>query len=279
MNNVTGRLKHYRGSLAVMITSLLLLSACASKPVSPDGAIAARDKLTELQNDAELASRARTEIREAEQAVQLAEKPLPTSEDALAAHRVYMADRQVDIARAKATTKLAEDQRGQLGEQRSDARLEARTREADKAHAAAAKARTSEADMQRRLDELQAKETERGMVVTLGDVLFDTGSAQLRNSANNNLDKLVSFLDKYQDQRVLIEGHTDNVGGADYNQSLSLQRAESVKKYLTLRGTASRRLTTSGMGMQRAIANNDTATGRQQNRRVEVVIESQSESQ
>lgn len=278
MKKLTEGQRHAGSTFAALIASLLLLSACATKPVSPDGVIEVRSKLTALQSDAELSSRARAEIRKAEQAVQLAEKPLRASEDALAAHRVYMADRQVEIARARAATKLAEDQRSEMAEQRNDAQLTARTREADKAHANAAQARRSEADMQRRLDELQAKKTDRGMVVTLGDVLFDTGSAQLRGSASTNLDKLVSFLDQYPDQRVLIEGHTDNVGNADYNQRLSLQRAESVKQYLTQRGTASRRLSVSGQGMQRSIASNNTATGRQQNRRVEVVIESESES-
>ncbi|MBZ2190554.1 OmpA family protein [Alcanivorax sp. JB21] len=273
MNALTGRQKTFAGALPALAVSLLLLSACASQPTSPDGSIEVRNKLTALQNDPELSERARVELREAEQAVQLAERPLPDSEKALASHRIYMADRRVEIARATAATKLAEDQRAELGEQRGEARLQARTREADRAHADAAQARSSEADMQRRLAELEAKETERGMVVTLGDVLFDTGSAQLRDSTNSNLDKLVSFLDQYPDQRALIEGHTDNVGSADYNQRLSLQRAESVKQYLTQRGITANRLSASGFGLQRGIASNDTAAGRQQNRRVEIVIE------
>src|SRR5690606_1635796 len=97
------------------------------------------------------------------------------------------------------------------------------------------------------------------MIITLGDVLFDTGSATLRSSSGNNLDRLASFLEQYPDHRVLIEGHTDNVGSRDYNQKLSLQRAEAVKLYLTRRGIASQRLTVAGVGMQRAIASNDTA--------------------
>ena len=273
MNSLNGYQTGSGGGLTILIASLLLLTACVSGPESPEGSLEARDKLTALQEDTELASRARAEIREAEQAVELAEKPLPASEAALASLRVFMADRHVEIARARAETRLAEHQRAQLGEQRSDARLQARTREADKAHAEAARARSSEADMQRRLDELQARETERGMVVTLDDVLFDTGSAQLREGAGNNLDRLASFLDQYPDQRALIEGHTDNVGSEEYNQRLSLQRAESVKLHLTRRGITSERLSASGLGLQRPIASNETPSGRQQNRRVEVVIE------
>lgn len=127
--------------------------------------------------------------------------------------------------------------------------------------------------MQRRLDEMQAKETERGQVVTLGDVLFDTGSAQLRSSASSNLDKLASFMKQYPDQRLLIEGHTDNVGSAAFNLELSRQRAQSVQQYLAQSGIASQRLSVSAMGLQNPIASNGTVSGRQQNRRVEVVIE------
>ena len=258
---------------ARLIVPAVMLMACASDPVSPDNSDAVRSKLTALQNDPDLSSRARVEIREAEQAVEIAEQPVDDSHAALGAHRVYMADHQVEIARARAATRLAEDQRARLSEERGDARLQARTREADKAYADASLARSSEADMQRRLDEMQAKETERGIVVTLGDVLFDTGSAQLRSSADDNLNKLVSFLTRYPDRNVVIEGHTDNVGGAAYNQGLSQQRAESVRRRLEQAGIASTRMSASGMGLASPVAGNDTAAGRQQNRRVEIVIQ------
>jgi outer membrane protein OmpA-like peptidoglycan-associated protein len=259
---------------------VFILMACASDPVSPENSDAVRSKLTALQNNPELSSRARVEIREAEKAVELAEQPLDDSRTALGAHRVYMADHQVEIARARATTRLAEDQRARLGEERSDARLEARTREADRSAADAAMARSSEAtarsseaDMQKRLDEMKAKETERGIVVTLGDVLFDTGSATLRGSADDNLNKLVSFLTRYPDRRVVIEGHTDNVGSATYNQALSQRRAEAVRQRLQQAGIASARMSVSGLGLANPIASNNTEAGRQQNRRVEIVIE------
>ena len=263
----------YAKYCALLIGSVFMLSACATGPVSPEGSSEVRDNLTALQSDPELSNRARVEIREAEEAVKLAERPLSRDEAALGEHRVYLAEQKVEIARATASTKLAEDQRAQLDRERGDARLQARTREADRAHADAAKARGSEADMQRRLDEMQAKETERGQVVTLGDVLFDTGSAQLRSSASSNLDKLASFMKQYPDQRLLIEGHTDNVGSAAFNLELSRQRAQAVQQYLAQSGIASQRLSVSAMGLQSPIASNNTVSGRQQNRRVEVVIE------
>lgn len=280
MNTSNTRKTMYGRNCAVVITSVFFVAACATGGVSPQGSAEVRSKLTELQNDPELASRAPVEIRKTEETVKVAEAPVSDSEMELGSHRVYVADHKVEIAKAKAAAKLAEDQRAQLGEERGEARLRARTRETDKAHADAdrahtdaAKARSSEAEMQKRLDDLEAKKTDRGMVVALADVLFDTGSAQLRGSANQNLDKLAGFMKQYPDRRLLIEGHTDNVGSAAYNQGLSQKRAESVRRYLPRHGIAYHRLSVSGLGLERPIASNHTASGRQQNRRVEIVIQ------
>jgi outer membrane protein OmpA-like peptidoglycan-associated protein len=195
-----------------------------------------------------------------------------------------MADRMVEIARATATTRQMEVERERMGEERDAARLAARTLEADTARADADSARSSEIaaaamsakaaeEMQRQIDELEAEATERGLVLTLGDVLFATGSAELQGGSNRNLEKLVDFLNTYPDRDVLIEGHTDNVGSAQFNQNLSLQRAESVRRYLIDHGVQSHRLNVSGLGLERPVASNESATGRQQNRRVEVIIE------
>ena len=127
-------------------------------------------------------------------------------------------------------------------------------------------------DLQRQIEELNARETDRGLVVTLGDVLFATGKSNLMGGAGQNLDKLAAFLGEYPDRTVLIEGHTDNVGSDESNHFLSQQRAESVKSYLVNRGVQASRINTVGLGESSPVASNDTATGRQQNRRVEVVI-------
>lgn len=269
---------------AVVVLSSVLLTACAMSPTSPDGSEDVRAKLTELQQNPDMMTHARIELRDAETAVQLAEQPLDDDEAALAAHRIYMADRMVEIARAKGETGLLEADRVLLGEQRDAARLAARTREADQAHADAESARSSQADaaarasreaeeLQRQIDTLEAEATERGLVLTLGDVLFATGSAEIQGGTNQNLEKLVNFLNQYPDRNVLIEGHTDNVGSAAFNQNLSRQRAESVRRFLTGRGIESQRLSVYGYGFERPIASNDSETGRQQNRRVEVIIE------
>ncbi len=269
--------------------SSLLLASCSMAPVTPQGAEQVRAKLTTLQQDPNLAERARVEIREAEAAVVIAEQPLPEDDAALGEHRVYMATQAVSIATAKATTRYTEDQRLRLGEERDAARLEARTLEVGKARDEADRARSSEAaaaalaaqqgaEYQRKIDELQAEITDRGVVLTLGDVLFATGSAELQGGASSNLNKLVGFLNEYPERSVQIEGHTDNMGSAEYNQGLSQRRADSVRNYLTQQGIASQRLSAEGMGLNRPVANNDTSTGRQQNRRVEIIIENPPQS-
>lgn len=284
--STTRHVKRGTAFIALAFSSLVIVS-CASSPQPPQGAAQVRSNLTALQNDPKLAGQAPVEIREAEAAVRIAEQPLDRDEADVGNHRVYIADRKVSIAVAKATTRYAEEQRAQLAEERDEARLQARTREvrearddAERARRAADAAQSSEAqrsaEYQRQIDALQAEVTDRGVVVTLGDVLFATGSAELQSGDNSNLNKLVGFLNEYPERRVQIEGHTDNVGSAAYNQGLSQRRADSVKNYLVRQGIASQRISTSGVGMDRPVANNDTATGRQQNRRVEIIIDNPS---
>ena len=290
--------------IAALTMATLLLAACATTPSSPPGSSEVRAKLNALQADPNLAPHARVEIREAEEAVRTAEQPLSRSTDPdLAAHWVYLADHKVEIARARAQTRFAESQRSVLGEERERARLAARTREADRAHADAQAARGEaerlrreaeaaraagteseaaalrrEAEMQRQIEMLEAEITSRGLVLTLGDVLFDTASAQLQGGAHTNLDKLVHFLNQYPDRHVQVEGHTDNVGSHEYNRDLSHRRADSVKQFLTQQGIASERITTAGIGMDRPVASNASASGRQMNRRVEIIIENPQDS-
>jgi outer membrane protein OmpA-like peptidoglycan-associated protein len=285
-------------SLVSIAVSSVLLVACVSAPVKPPGAAEARNKLTVLQSDPELATRAPAAIKEAELAVRAAEEPQP--DPALAKYRVYIADRDVDIAAAQAATALAEDQRKALMQRGDQARLDARTREADAANSqlvstraamadqksaadlarndadaarsAADAARSDAADLQRQLDEMHARPTDRGMVLTLGDTLFTSGKSDLKVGATVNLDKLVAFLSGYPNRDVLIEGYTDSLGGDEYNLELSQHRADSVKFYLVHQGVASQRLSATGRGKSDPVADNATADGRQQNRRVNVTI-------
>jgi outer membrane protein OmpA-like peptidoglycan-associated protein len=268
----------------LVVAGLFLLAACATPLTAPDGADTARSKLTQLQSNAELANRAPVEIKEAEAAVLAAE--VPREDTALARHLVLIADHKVDIARARAQSRLYEDQRQALSEESERARLDARTLEVDRARVDARSARADAAtardeaeaarlmarDLQQQIADLNARETDRGLVVTLGDLLFATGRSELTGGAAPNLNKLATFLQEYPDRTVYIEGHTDSVGSESSNYQLSQRRADSVKSYLVGQGIQASRLSTAGLGEGSPVATNDTATGRQQNRRVEVII-------
>jgi outer membrane protein OmpA-like peptidoglycan-associated protein len=262
--------RRFGSALIATAVASVLLAACAAAPVQPAGSAEARNKLMQLQSDQSLAGRAPLAIKDADLAVSLAEQPQADLQ--LAAHRVYIADRKIETARAQAETKLAEDQRAELSTKREDARLNARTQEADAAHAAAAASQAQSVELQRQLDELHAQVTDRGIVLTLGDVLFETGRADLKPEATNNLMALVAFLNNYPTRTAAIEGYTDSVGSDDANQLLSERRAESVRSYLTGKGIGAARLAASGKGEMQPVGDNESATGRQRNRRVEVII-------
>ncbi len=284
--------------LVAAAVAATLVAACASAPKMPEGAAEARSKLTAMQQDRNLAGRAPVAVEDAVAAVKLAETPQPDAR--LAEHRVIIADRKVDTARALAEMEYAEFERTALTEQRERARLDARTREADaarmqaraaeaagaaqqldaeRARDAAQAARASAADpqqeaqeLQRQLDEMNARVTDQGLVLTLGDVLFTTGQADLRSGATGNLEKLAAFLTRYPERTAMIAGYTDSVGGDDFNQRLSERRAEAVKFYLAGQGVSPDRLSSIGKGESNPVADNSTAAGRQMNRRVEVNI-------
>lgn len=333
--------------LVTFSATAILLASCASQAIAPNPAAAVRSRLTILQSDNELASRAPIEIKDAELAVAAAEQK--TKDVALSQHLVLIAGQKVDIAGAWAQSRLYEDQREALSAESDTVRLEARTREADRARLDAANARsqtqiarndatTARADtalaqgeaaaarndadgaridtiiaqdqatvarnnataardataiaqnqtaiarqdtqiaraetddLQRQLNEIEAIATDRGQVVTLGDVMFETGKAELRGGTPANLDRLAAFLKRYDTRTVRIEGFTDNVGTEGANLSLSQMRANSVRSYLEAQGVTLARMSASGRGERNPVASNDVDTGRQQNRRVEVII-------
>jgi outer membrane protein OmpA-like peptidoglycan-associated protein len=274
-----------RHRLIAGAVAAVLLTGCASAPVEPDGAAMLRSRLTALQSDPQLGSRAPLAMQQANAAVTAAEKPEP--DKVVSDHRLFMADRRISIARAEAESSLAVDQRKGLAEQREAMRLQARKQIADAANSRAAMAqanasdqqqqaeaaRAAADDLQRQIEGLQARVTDRGLVLTLGDVLFASGAANLNSGGDAHLGKLAAFLNRYTDRSVLIVGYTDSIGGEDYNLGLSQRRADAVKFYLVNQGIDSSRLSSSGMGKSSPVADNSSATGRQQNRRVEVTIE------
>jgi outer membrane protein OmpA-like peptidoglycan-associated protein len=115
-------------------------------------------------------------------------------------------------------------------------------------------------------------DTARGLQVNMGDVLFDTGKYNLRIGAREGLSKLTGIVLSHPGLSLAIEGYTDNVGTESFNQTLSEQRASSVAQYLVQQGLDPGSVTSKGLGMSMPVSSNDTAKGRQQNRRVEIII-------
>lgn len=122
------------------------------------------------------------------------------------------------------------------------------------------------------LEGMNARRTDRGMVLVLDDVLFDTGSATMNTGADRSLQLIAEFLRRNENARLLVEGHTDSVGDEGYNQQLSERRAASVASRLAQYGIASSRISAVGLGEAFPVTGNATAAGRQQNRRVEIVF-------
>ncbi len=119
---------------------------------------------------------------------------------------------------------------------------------------------------------LQTRDTARGLIVNMSDVLFDTGKFSLRPEAREKLAKVAGIVSGHPGLRLAVEGNTDSVGNDAYNQTLSEERGGSVRDYLVSQGMASGSVTSAGFGKTQPVATNDTAAGRQQNRRVEIVI-------
>jgi len=187
--------------------------------------------------------------------------------------------------------RLAADAQAQqaraLAEQaaRDKAAAEAARTAAESARAAAeanaAKAEREKAELRDQLRQqlnsiLETRESARGLIVNLSDVLFDTGSANLKSGAREKLAKVAGILLSHRGLKLQVEGHTDSVGSDDYNQRLSENRAASVRTYLVDSGIAANAIGTAGFGETMPVASNDTPAGRQQNRRVELIVSGES---
>lgn len=149
--------------------------------------------------------------------------------------------------------------------------------EAEKARQAAAKAEAEKADLRGQLlnqlnSILQTQDSARGLIVQMSDVLFDTGSATLKAGAREKLAKISGILLAHPGLTLQIEGHTDSVGSDEFNQQLSERRADCVRDFLAEQGVPVSSITAKGFGKTQPIASNDTAEGRQRNRRVELVV-------
>jgi len=245
------------GSLLTMIPAAALFAACASgmNPAFLDANSAYRAAAA----DPNVVTNAPVELHDAQQALERAEKAQDDrKDDAEITHLSYLAKRRVEIAQVRADQKVAQSRSEQLVGEKDQVMLDAKQREVE--------ALTKE------LSDLKARETDRGIELTVGDVLFDPGRATLKPGAMPALGRLADFLRDHPDRTVLIEGHTDSTGTPDANLRLSLARADAVAQTLVAEGVDGARISPRGFGEATPVASNDTAAGRQQNRRVEIVV-------
>ncbi len=261
------------------IAVALGLAACASTPKTNLALENARAQVHAADADPNVHKYAALDLESAKKQLDAAESAAMNHQDAAIAHPAYLATQTARLAEARAAAK-ADDARVAAGRaERDKIQLDARTREVDTATMATSsalqqrdQATEQSARLQAEVDQLKAKPTPRGLVLTLGDVLFDTGRAELNPGAGRKMDQLAQFLTDHPERKVQIDGFTDSVGTESYNQSLSQQRADSVKSALLARGIDASRITTQGYGKGFPVANNSDSGGRQLNRRVEVVI-------
>jgi outer membrane protein OmpA-like peptidoglycan-associated protein len=261
------------------IGSALGIASCATMP-QPNAALeAARAEVQTAQANPNVIKYAAVDLESARKQLDIAEAASLRHDEAAIAQPAYLATQAARLAEAHAAAK-ADDARVAAGRgERDKIQLDARTREVDTATLATNNAvqqrdaaNEQSARLQAEVDQLKAKPTPRGLVLTLGDVLFDTGRAQLNPGAARKLDQLAQFLTEHPERRVQIDGFTDSVGSDSYNLSLSQDRADAVKNALITRGIDPSRIGSQGYGKGFPVADNTDSGGRQLNRRVEVVI-------
>lgn len=193
--------------------------------------------------------------------------------------RTRQAQRAQQQAQAQAQAQQAEEQAEQAQEQarQAQAQAQAQAEQAAAAREAAQRAQRELQKEQQELAELKTHETQRGLELTLAsDLLFNTGSAELKPGATLQINRLADFMRSNPQTRVIIEGYTDDTGTPAINEQLSEQRAQAVASVLETQGIAMDRIQTIGRGEQYPVASNGTPAGRQQNRRVDVILSNMS---
>ncbi len=272
--------------LALAAAAAIVLAACAAPAPNPN-LEAARSAYTIAASDPEVVRSAPKELAQAQDELQRGDAAFRDGQKAETVdHYAYLARQRAQVAVEAARVARADQASVDAQNQRDRIVLASRTREAEQAkldadlakQQALASQQQALASQQRadslatQLAALQAKQTDRGMVLTLGDVLFDTGKATLKDAAMRTVDDLAAFMQQHPERKVLIEGYTDSVGSEDLNLGLSQRRAEAVRDALTLRGVTADRVQVHGLGERYPVASNDNGSGRQLNRRVEVVF-------
>lgn len=296
----------YRTSIAV--ATLVVLGACASGPTTTSLLDSTRNEYQQAQNNPMVTTYAAVELGQAKAAMDQTNEAADRRDNADKVDNLaYQARQKIALTQEVAKKKKAEADVALAAKERDFIRLNQRTNEANQATAAAqqaqmaaqaaqqdaaeaqrrtaeaqrvadsARAQTAEAQaraaaLEAQLADLAAKKTERGIIITLGDVLFGTDQSNLTPDGMRSAQKLADVLKQNPMRRVLVEGFTDSTGAAAYNQELSARRANAVRDALMQMGIAADRISVRGYGEAYPVAGNDSAASRQLNRRVEIVL-------
>lgn len=259
-------LKFKHPGLVTAASVAVLLSACAGAPKQVQSLDDANAAYKEANENPVVAKHAALELDDAQAALEAANRKWKKgAEKKVVEHHAYLANQRVQIAVQRATRLETDATIERMKVERQEVQIDARAKEAEQA-------KQELLALQKQMQELQAKQTERGLVMTLGDVLFDSGEATLAFSAGQTIEKIASFMREFPNKTALIEGHTDSHGDDDFNYDLSVRRSAAVKMALLRQGVDSSRITTKGFGEALPVASNDSAAGRQQNRRVEIIF-------
>src|SRR5580693_6907635 len=241
----------------------------------------AEDYYRRKQGSGPIGTVAREATQTAEEArvmsIQRAEQAQRDQERQAAADQTAKAQADAQAQQAAAAQAQAQAQQSQAQAAQAELARQQAAQQAQQSEQARQQAENDKAQMRARMLQqlnqvLETKDTARGLIVSMPDVLFDTGKAELKSTARERLAKVAGILIAYPDIRVEIDGYTDSTGSLEFNNRLSQQRADSVRSYLSSQGVNSSAITTQGFGPSQPIASNDTASGRQQNRRVELVV-------
>ncbi|BFM07350.1 OmpA family protein [Halioxenophilus aromaticivorans] len=279
---------------AGLVATSFVLSACSSMPEKNVKIETLKDNYELLATQSPVLKYAPVDLKTAEATIAKAEALYEDDEEqASVEHQIYLATKQMEIVKAKTERGLAEERTSEAELRRKQALLDAKEQQlvdaetaaaVYRAQALAAQERASDLEdkamaLSNRVDNLTTKKTDRGVVLTFGDILFETGEAQVKPGAVRTLDRVAEFLKEYPERQIVVEGFTDSVGSEDFNQNLSEERAQSVEAALVDSGVSQARLQAKGFGEAYPVAPNDTREGRQLNRRVELLILNETKNQ
>ncbi|MDR4513848.1 MAG: OmpA family protein [Nitrosomonas sp.] len=249
--------------LTLLLTSFLI--SCASNPPNQT-LIDAENRYKSAQMIEGIQNSDAQSMGEAKEALNKAKKLQTDNESpALVEHFAFVSIKKTEIAEERHRLRQIEQETEQAKDKRQQLMLENKANELRNAKLEALK-------LASQLESLKAEQTERGIIMTLENILFEFSSARLQPGGETTVTRIADYLNNYPNRYILIEGFTDSVGSEAYNQKLSRQRAESVQHSLIRHGVNPRRISVAGLGEAYPVAPNTTETGRQQNRRVEIVI-------